>query len=234
MKFCEYMNSDWFKVLEREVGASNKTRVAEKMDVSRSTLSAVMNGIGEYGKGKASTVNFEREFRRAYEQLPCPYNGTNVGTTYCREHALSAAPTHNPLQMMHWQACQQCSHKPRPAPAAAPIQQIKVVATTTDARQRVVAFNGKATSGDDAYEEGWNSIGGPNDNPYLTEDSRSDYWDTGYRQRRDFDKKQQRRIKQLDEPPQQAGIVDKVTLPLPEVGAPQIASEFQPAATASL
>jgi hypothetical protein len=167
MKFCEYMDSDWFKALEREVNASNKTRVAEKMDVSRSTLSAVMNGIGEYGKGKASTVNFEREFRRAYEQLPCPYNGTNVGTAYCREHALSAAPTHNPLQMMHWQACQQCSHKPRPVPAVAPASAQSIVITKGDSKPA--------------------------------------------------------------EPAQQAGIIDKVTLPLPEVGAPQIASQSQPA-----
>lgn len=35
-------------------------------------------------------------------------------------------------------------------------------------------------------------------------------------------------------PLQQAGIIDKVTLPLPEVGAPQIATENQPAAAGAV
>ncbi len=215
MKFCKYMDSDWFNALQREVGASNKTRVAQKMGVSRSTLSAIVNGLGEYGKGTASTTNFEREFRRAYEQLECPHTGTKVGTVYCRENALCAAPTHNPLQMMHWQACQSCSNKPRPVRVAAPAS---------------VGRTGKATSGTEASDEGWNCIGGPMDNPYPEQDQRHDYWAQGFQQRREFDRKQRDRLRSKHkEEVQQAGIIDKVTLSLPEVGGPQIATEQEAA-----
>jgi hypothetical protein len=218
MTWCEYMNADWFKALQREIAASNITQVALKMIVDRATVSAIVNGLAAYGKGTAKTTNFERKFRQAYEQLDCPYAGKQVGGAYCREQALCTAPTHNPLQMQHWQACQQCSHKPRPV--------VIVAANKSSAGSQSLASVGKAKSPTEAEDEGWYCIGSIQDNPYPIEDARSDYWDKGFNDRRAFDKKQSQRIKQKDgDAPflQQAGIIDTVTLPLPEVGAPQIA-----------
>lgn len=224
MIWCNYMDADWFKALEREVNASNKTQVALKMGVDRATVSAVVNGLAAYGKGTASTNNFEREFRRAYEQLDCPYSGKQVGGEYCRERALCAAPTHNPLQMQHWQACQQCSHKPRPVAVAAPVVAISVVAFKPAPLSATLGGVGKAKSFSDANDEGYYCIGGIQDNPYPVEDPRSDYWENGYNARRVSDMKTQERIKKMGNGDvQQAGIIDTVTLPLPEVGAPQIA-----------
>ncbi|MFZ6872839.1 MarR family transcriptional regulator [Undibacterium sp. Di27W] len=160
MKQCEYMNADWFKALQTEVDASNKTVVARKMQVNRSTLSAVMNGIGEYGKGKASTSGIELQFRRAYEQLTCPHTLKVIGIADCRSNALGPAPTHNPRQTMHWQACQYCANKPPPLKAA------DTSAVPKPKRRKVIRIE--------------------------------------------------------SEPVQQAGIIDKVTLPLPIVGGPQI------------
>ncbi|MFZ6775827.1 MarR family transcriptional regulator [Undibacterium sp. Ji83W] len=157
MKHCEYMDSDWFKAMKVEVDATNKTVVAGKMQVNRSTLSAVMNGIGEYGKGKASTNGIELQFRRAFEQLECPHTYKIIGVAVCRENALCAAPTQNPRQMMHWQACQSCPHKPAPL-------------------SKVIAPKAKRPAMRQAASE----------------------------------------------PVQQAGIIDKVTLPLPVVGGPQV------------
>lgn len=220
MNHCKYMDEPWFALLQAEVAGSTKTWVAEQMGVNRATLSAVFNGIGEYGKGTASTKRFETQFRGAFNLLACPYNGENVGVTFCREHALGTAPTHNPNAIRHWRACQECAYKPRP-PAAEP-EGIKVVKPTNASRLN----GGKATSGEEAYQEGWDCIGGPMDNPYPVEDSRNDYWRTGYEQRKAFDRKQREKFSKLSpepppEKPQQAGIVDTVTLPLPEVGAPQ-------------
>jgi hypothetical protein len=109
MKICEYMNSDWFKGLQREVANSTKLMLTRKMGIKRSRLSCVMNGLGAYGTGKASTVNIEQEYRRTFENVRCPVNGNAARIEFCREIALCSAPTHNPRQMMQWQACQKCS-----------------------------------------------------------------------------------------------------------------------------
>lgn len=222
-----YMQTEWFNGLKKEIAAASVTAVAARLDISRTTLSVFVNGKGLYGTGGAKPDAIELRYRRVFEQLVCTHTGALVGVQHCRDIALRPAPTHNPLQMVQWQTCQQCTYKPRPVPMAAPVQPTNPE-SAAESRQRAVAFNGKATSGDEAFDEGWNCIGGPNDNPYPPEDSRSDYWDAGYKQRRESDKKQRQRLKQQDEV-QQAGIIDKVTLPLPEVGAPQIANETHPA-----
>ncbi|MBI3712623.1 MAG: MarR family transcriptional regulator [Burkholderiales bacterium] len=154
------MGLDWFKGLQREVDNSTKADVAKKMGICRAKLSQVMNGCGAYGTGAASTAHIERDYRRTFEQMECPHSGHSVGISICRENALSAAPTHNPRQMMQWQACQQCAFKPKPLvqEAATPKKNaLKAAARAVDAT-----------------------------------------------------------------PVQQAGIIDKVTLPLPVVGGPQI------------
>ena len=159
MKICEYMNEDWFKGLQREVSNSNKSAVAMKMGIKRSRLSCVMNGLGAYGSGAASTATIEQEYRRTFENVECPFNGNAVRIEFCRDSALCSAPTHNPRQMMQWQACQKCTHKPKPL---------------TEATSKKKALN---------------------------------------------------RAIEVDTV-QQAGIIDTVTLPLPEVGAPQIADQI--------
>lgn len=151
-----YFFATWFNALLSEIDATNVTKVALKMGVSRPTLSIFINGKGQYGNGKASPANMEIRYRQAFEQLTCPHTNALVGVKHCRETALRIAPTHNPLQLVQWQACQNCKFKP------APIAQVEVP-------------------------------------------------------------KQAKAAKAVLEPVQQAGIIDKVTLPLPEVGAPQIA-----------
>lgn len=148
-----YMDEQWFINMLKEVDSSSKTDIAKKLGFARPSFSLVCNGSGPYGDGRASTKNIELAYRREYEQLVCPHTKGQVGIAHCRETALRAAPTHNPLQMMQWQACQQCSYKPSAAKAEPPV-------------------------------------------PFISS--------------------------KYAEPFQQAGIIDKVTLPLPEVGAPQI------------
>ncbi|WP_422940997.1 hypothetical protein [Undibacterium sp. TJN19] len=211
----EYFSTDWFKALHAETKAKSISAVALKMGVARPTLSVFINGLGAYGDGSASPANLEIRYRKAYEQLTCPHTGSLVGATHCRETALRTAPSHNPMQMMQWQACQSCPHKP------APMQEPKATKTTSKKSARDIQTDGpatgKASSGSEAEDEGWHCIGGPMDNPYPIEDSRHDYWERGYKGRREFNKK----LKDRDSV-QQAGIIDTVTLPLPEVGGPQI------------
>lgn len=150
-----YMNGDWFAGFMSEVQHSSITAVAAKLGLTRVTISQVFNGSGEYGKGKASTSSIEHAYRAQYEKLTCPHTQAHVGIAHCREVALRAAPTHNPLHMQQWQACQQCKYKPS-APKACAI------------RPDVDTLTVKV--------------------------------------------------------PQQAGVIDTVTLPLPEVGGPQIST----------
>jgi len=111
-----YMAADWFQGLRREVAASKVAVVAERMGISRPTLSILLNGLGAYGSGKASTVRIERRYRQAFESIVCPFDGARVDTAHCREKANGKAPNHNPMKMHHWQACQGCEYKPRPIP----------------------------------------------------------------------------------------------------------------------
>ncbi|WP_416053100.1 MarR family transcriptional regulator [Cupriavidus basilensis] len=107
-----YMSEPWFEGLQREIKASTQRAVAERMGVSRPTLSVLVNGLGEYGAGKAKTDRIETRYRQAFEQISCPHTGETVGAQHCREKALRQAPTHNPLQLNHWKACQDCRYKP--------------------------------------------------------------------------------------------------------------------------
>lgn len=107
-----YMDKAWFAGLMDEVKRTSKQAVAAKLGFSRSTISQVCNGCGPYGTGRADVKSIELAYRRAFEQLDCPHTKQQVGITYCRDSALRAAPTHNPMQMLHWQSCQQCPFKP--------------------------------------------------------------------------------------------------------------------------
>lgn len=109
-----YMDADWFQGLMREIGRSTQRAVAERLGVSRPTLSVLVNGLGEYGSGGAKTDRFETRYRQAFEQIPCPHTGATVGVEHCREKALRQPPTHNPLLLNHWKACQGCQYKPAP------------------------------------------------------------------------------------------------------------------------
>lgn len=155
-----YMDTAWFAGLMDEVRRASKTAVAQKLGFNRSSISQVINGCGPYGDGRASTANIEMAYRRQYEQLTCPHTQMQVGIVHCRETALRNAPTHNPLQMQQWQACQQCAYRPEKD------------ADTPDLLRSI--------------------------------------------------KRQAASV----EPQQQAGIIDKVTLPLPKVGAPQVEMEI--------
>jgi hypothetical protein len=127
----DYFNADWFAVLLTEVAATSVKHVAEKMGVSRSTLSLFVNGSGLYGAGKAKPDSMEVRFRQAFEKLTCPHTHKQVGIEHCREVALCRSPNHNPMKLMQWQACQQCQYKPHPIATPVEVKPIK----TTDVQQ---------------------------------------------------------------------------------------------------
>jgi hypothetical protein len=218
--------SNWLDILRADVKATGSiAETARRVGVSRPAISQVLNRIGHYATGKASTAKLESKVMNSIGLVVCPFLSEFHGAAHritglqCREYAYREnAPTTSPREMQHWRACQGCTKRVSPAPEVKELKRLAV-----PAQKATVGKVGNATSGEEAYQEGWDCIGGPNDCPYPIPDRRSDYWKLGFEQRRDFDKKLRTKAKGGDV--QQAGVIDKVTLPLPEVGAPQVQVE---------
>ena len=51
-----YMSESWFELLQQRTEGQQRTQVAKTLGISPATLSQVLNGSGEYGKGTASTA----------------------------------------------------------------------------------------------------------------------------------------------------------------------------------
>lgn len=109
-----YMAAPWFAALRIEIERANVTAVAARMGVSRVNLSLFVHGKGEYRVGGRAKPNLmEARYRRAFEQIVCPHTTSVVEVDDCRVIALRPAPTHNPLQLAHWQCCQRCPYRPK-------------------------------------------------------------------------------------------------------------------------
>ena len=159
-------NDDWMAVLRADIAATGSiTKTAYRVGVSRTALSQILNGLGHYGSGKASTAKVAEKVMSTIGLVACPFLSDyhaaehRITGLQCREYAYrSSPPTNNPREMQHWRACQGCDKRvspPKVEEVSVPVSSIK--------------RKGKSA-----------------------------------------------------EPAQQAGIIDKVTLPLPEVGAPQV------------
>lgn len=209
-KHLTYMETDWFNGLKNEIAAASVTTVAARMGIARTTLSVFIHGTGEYGKGIAKPDAMELRYRRVFEQLVCTHTGELVGVKHCREVALRLAPTHNPLQMVQWQTCQQCRYKPAAVPA-----------DNTASAKPVTK-----PSGQGKVDQGQVQQTGIIDNDTLP------LPEVGAPC---VPKRRALKVKPVAElskpsPVQQAGVIDKITMPLPEVGSPQIADVCAPIA----
>ncbi|MBC7857984.1 MAG: hypothetical protein H7Z39_04230 [Burkholderiaceae bacterium] len=216
------------QILRADIKASGSVAAtATRVDINRSALSGILNytSSSPYVTGKASTDKVAERVMNTIGLVGCPFLSEHHGADHritglqCREYAYRTnPPTNSPRDMRHWRACQHCDKRVKPA-AVAEAKPAKEKA------EKAGATYGLSTSGDAAYYEGWDSTcAGPDDNPYPVEDARSDYWSLGWKQRRESEKKARERMATMGaEPQQQAGIIDKVTMPLPEVGGPQIA-----------
>lgn len=100
------MNKGWFALLEKAVADTSRTAVAQRLDVSRTAISLVMNG--KYG---ADTGKIAARVLAVYAVIDCPYLGQEIGQAECTAHAGRAIPTSSPRAVRHWKACQTCQHK---------------------------------------------------------------------------------------------------------------------------
>jgi len=119
------MSESWFELLQQRTEGQQRTQVAKTLGISPATLSQVLNGSGEYGKGTASTARVADKVVHTFGRYACPHLTEEAGgvsqevtADQCRAHAHRSAPS-TPRDMRHWQACNQCPHKAASAPPVA-------------------------------------------------------------------------------------------------------------------
>ena len=108
-----YMNEPWFAILSEQVAQTSRAKVASELNYSLTSVSLIMNG--KYA-GKPDRLR-DKVLKR-YTRVHCPYVAKIIPLHQCQDTAHGKAPTHNPMKMQQWRACQSCSKKEASCPAA--------------------------------------------------------------------------------------------------------------------
>ncbi len=208
----------WMTILREDLDATKSiTKTAARVGVSRPALSQILNGIGPYGTGKASTDHIAKKVMSTIGMVACPFlsdyhaSEQRITGLQCREYAYRVnPPTNSPRDMQHWRACQGCEKRVPPASVIVPPPTVAKPAKKLKVTVKHESEEQLCAAGHAAHHEGWSSLARVQDNPYASQDTRHDHWENGRNARSVFD------LKQRNTP------VDISTLPLPEVGAPQL------------
>ena len=104
--FKDYMNEVWFALLKARIAAASLRQVAAELGYSGTTLSLIV-----HGKYAGKTDRVAAAVAARYETVACPYQGKTIPLHECRDTASGKAPTHNPIKMQQWLACQKCAKR---------------------------------------------------------------------------------------------------------------------------
>lgn len=99
----------WLELLRCEAVATSIGAVALRLGYSRTAISQVLSG-----KYPGNTAKIEVAALAVLEApltVACPYVGSDIPIDTCRATSTNRAPTHNPVLMWHWAACQQCQNR---------------------------------------------------------------------------------------------------------------------------
>lgn len=94
---------EWRALLDRAVEATSIQAVADRLDVSRTTLSLVCSD-----KYPAKTDKIAARVMDVLGRETCPYLCIEITREQCREFSNRRAPISSPREMRHWRACQGC------------------------------------------------------------------------------------------------------------------------------
>lgn len=104
------MTSDphWLALLRAECARTSIAAMAKRLGYSRTSISLVLAGRypGQTGRIEASVI-------KVLERLACPHLGKDIPDSECRSMAFGPAPTHHPVKLGHWRACQRCPNRPK-------------------------------------------------------------------------------------------------------------------------
>lgn len=104
------MNEGWFSLLKTQIATASLRRVAAELGYSGTTLSLIV-----HGKYAGKTDRVAAAVAARYETVACPHQGKTIPLHECHDTASGKAPTHNPIKMQQWRACQTCPKRPTKA-----------------------------------------------------------------------------------------------------------------------
>ncbi|OHX21215.1 helix-turn-helix domain-containing protein [Chromobacterium sphagni] len=98
--------SPWLPLLRAEVERTSIGQAAKLLGYSRTTVSLVLAG-----KYPGQTERVAGAVLNTLGRVACPYLGRDLTPDECKAQSTSQAPTHNPLKLAHWRACQRCQNR---------------------------------------------------------------------------------------------------------------------------
>ena len=99
----------WIDLLRAEVAATTISATAVKLGVSRTAISLVQSD-----KYPVKTDRIAKRVESVLGAVACPALSQQIELARCRGYRSMRAPTHNPIAMRHWRACQRCPNNPAP------------------------------------------------------------------------------------------------------------------------
>lgn len=98
----------WVQLLAREVEQTNRTRTGERIGMSRTAVTLVLQNRYPC----PSTGRVEQRVLNTLGRIECVALGESIDNAQCQTYRERPAPTHNPPAMQCWRACQHCQHNP--------------------------------------------------------------------------------------------------------------------------
>ncbi|WP_315383558.1 XRE family transcriptional regulator [Microvirgula aerodenitrificans] len=96
----------WLGLLRAEAARTSIAATAALLGYSRTSISLALAGRYTARTDTLARVVVER----LDTPVDCPYLGETLESDVCRSYCTGPAPSHNPLKMAHWRACQQCQN----------------------------------------------------------------------------------------------------------------------------
>ena len=97
----------WLTLLRAEAARTSMTKTAALLGYSTASISLVLSG-----KYPGQTGRIASRVLAMLDTQTCPHLGEQISSGQCRDIALATAPTHHPLKLGHWRACQRCPSRP--------------------------------------------------------------------------------------------------------------------------
>lgn len=98
----------WLSLLRAEAERTSMRAVAGRLGYSAATVSLVL--AGKY-PGKPDRI--AKAALALLDVVECPHARQTMTQAECRSIALGSAPTHHPMKLGHWRACQRCPNRPK-------------------------------------------------------------------------------------------------------------------------